>query len=146
QGNEYVPFDVKGLVGTKKGGNWNNLPSEDWVVLSKAEWPKLLPPREVRLNAAWEPHKEVAGKVLQHFYPPTENTDPAKNRIDEQLLHARVVSMEQGVARARLDGKLRMKHPFYHKDDHNYVEAGLVGYLEFDVEKQGVRSLHLITV
>jgi hypothetical protein len=143
--NDYVPHDVKDLLGTKKAHNWGNLPSEGWVVLSKSQWTKLLPGGEVRANTAWEPDKEVMASVLKHFYPPTENTDLAKNRIDEQPLQARIESIEKGVARARLEGRLKMKHPFYHKDDGNFVDAGLVGYLEFDVGKQGIRSLRLVT-
>ncbi len=145
QGGEYQPFDVKELLGTRKGVGWASLPSEGWVVLGKTEWPKLLPPGDVRPNTAWEPDKEVAGKALKHLYPPTENTDLEKNRIDDQVLRARVESIQEGVARARLEGRLKMKHPFYHKDDNNFVEASLVGYLEFDVGKQGVRSLRLVT-
>ena len=145
RGNDFVPHDVKQLLGTKKAHNWANLPSEGWVVLSRSEWTRLLSPGEVRLNASWEPDKEVVAKVLKHFYPPTEDTDLAKNRIDEQPLQARVEAIENGVARARVEGRLKMKHPFYHKDDNNFVEAGLVGYLEFDVGKQAIRSLRLVT-
>jgi hypothetical protein len=145
RGDECVPFDVKKVLGTKKAGNWGNLPSEDWLVLSKAEWTKLLPSGDVRPDASWELDKEVMAKVLTHFFPPTENTDLAKNRIDKQSLQARVESIERGVVRARLVGQLRMKHPFYHKNDNNFVEAGLVGYLEFDVGQRGIRSLQLVT-
>src|SRR5262245_1688362 len=81
RGDEYVPHDVKELLGTKKAHNWGNLPSEGWVILSKAQWTKLLPPGDVRPNASWGPDKEVAATLLKHFYPPTENTDLAKNRI-----------------------------------------------------------------
>ncbi len=38
-----------------------------------------------------------------------------------------------------------MKHPFYHKDDNNFAQAALVGYLEFTVGKPGIRSLRLVT-
>jgi hypothetical protein len=145
RGDEYVPHDVKKVLGTRRAGNWANLPSEGWIVLNKSQWTKLLPPGAVRLNTSWEPDKAVVANVLKHFYPPTEDTDLAKNRIDQQPLQARVESIEKGVARARLEGRLRMKHPFYHKDDNNFVEASLVGYLEFDVGKQGVRSLRLVT-
>jgi hypothetical protein len=145
RGNDCVPYDAKKVLGTKKAGNWANLPSEDWVVLSKPQWTSLLPPGDVRTDTSWEPDKEVVAKVLTHFYPPTENTDLAKNRIDKQSLRARVESIETGVVRARLEGQLRMKHPFYHKDDNNFVETRLVGYLEFDAGKQGVRLLHLAT-
>jgi hypothetical protein len=145
RGDEYVPYDVKEVLGTKKASNWANLPSESWVVLSKSQWTKLLPPDDVRVNTSWEPNKEAAAKVLKHFYPPTEDTDLTKNRIDEQPLQARVESIEKGIARARLEGRLKMKHPFYHKDDNSFVEANLIGYLEFDVDTQGVRSLRLVT-
>jgi hypothetical protein len=145
RGDKYVPHDVKEVLGTRKAHNWANLPSESWVVLSKAQWTKLLPRGDVRLNTSWEPDKGVAANVLKHFYPPTEDTDLAKNRIDEQSLQARVEAIEKGTARARLEGRLKMKHPFYHKDDNNFVEASLIGYLEFDVGKQGIRSLRLVT-
>lgn len=144
KGDELVPHDVKEL-GTKKAIGWAALPSDNWVVLGKSEWAKLLPPGDVRLTTSWELPREVAGKVLTHFYPPTENTDLAKNRIDEQVLQARVEAIDKGVARARLEGRLKMKHPFYHNDDNNFVEAGLLGYLEFDVGKQGLPSLRLVT-
>jgi hypothetical protein len=145
RGDDYVPHNVKELLGTKKAHNWANLPSEGWVVLSRSEWTKLLPTGDVRMNDSWEPDKKVVTKVLNQFYPPTENTDLATNRIDEQPLQARVEAIENGVARARLEGRLKMKHPFYHKDDNNFVEAGLLGYLEFDVGKRGIRSLRLVT-
>lgn len=145
RGNEYVPHDVKEVLGTKKAGNWGNLPSENWVVLTKAQWTKLLPSGEVRPDSTWELDKEEAAAVLNHFYPPTENTDVAKNRIDKQILHARVESIEKGTVLARLEGRLLMKHPFYHKDDNNVVEADLIGYLEFDANKQAIRSLRLVT-
>lgn len=145
RGDEYIPHDVKEVLGTKKAGNWGNLPSENWVVLTRAQWTKLLPSGEVRPDSTWELDKEVAAAVLNHFYPPTENTDVAKNRIDKQTLHARVESIEKGRVRARLEGRLLMKHPFYHKDDNNVVEADLIGYLEFDANKQAIRSLRLVT-
>lgn len=145
RGDDYVPHDVKELLGTKKAVNWGSLPSEGWVILSKADWAKLLPGGEVRPGKSWELPAEVTAKVLTHFYPPTENTDLKKNRIDEQTLQGRVESIERGIARARLEGRFKMKHPFYHKDDNNFAQASLVGYLEFTVDKPAIRSLRLIT-
>ena len=143
--DELVPHDATSVLGTKRGGNWGNLPSEGWVVLDKAESLKLLPQGNVAAGSEWNPDSAVIAKLLNHFYPPTENTNLKKNRIDEQSLKARVESVENGVARARLEGKLRMKHPFDHKDDENVVEANLIGYLEFAADKSSVRSFRLVT-
>ena len=53
--------------------------------------------------------------------------------------------IQEGVVRARLDGKLKMKHPFYHRDDDNFVEASVVGLLEFEPGTKKIRSLQLAT-
>ena len=89
--------------------------------------------------------RTLAARVLNYFYPPTENNDVAKNRIEEQTLRATIVSVIRGEAVARLDGALRMKHPFYHKDDDKFAQARIVGYLVFDTSKRTVRSLQLVT-
>ncbi len=142
---EFVPHDATSVLGTKKGGNWGNLPSEGWVVLTRDEWSGLLPPGKLSLNSTWEPNAVVMARLLNHFYPPTENTDLKKNRIDEQPLRATVESIEDGIARACLEGKLRMKHPFYHRDDGSFVEADLVGYIEFKADRSAILSLRLVT-
>ncbi len=144
-GTDYVRVDAKSVLGSQKGGNWGNLPSEDWIVLSAAEWIKLLPPGDVRSDTSWDLDNEVAAKFLCRFFPPTENTDFEKNRIDAQSLAARVESIRGGVVRARIEGQMKMKHPFYHKDDTNFVEATLVGYVDFDQSKARIRSLRLVT-
>jgi hypothetical protein len=145
RGDALVRPDNTAVLGTRKGGNWGDLPSEGWVVLDRPDWIKLLPVGEVRAGTAWDLDLKVTAKLLTHFYPPTENTDNDKNRIDEQSLRARVESVDAGVARARIEGKLKMKHPFYHKDDKNFVEATLVGYLEFEIAKPNIRTLRLVT-
>jgi hypothetical protein len=145
KGDACVPYDVKAVLGTKKGRNWANLPSQDWVVLSRPEWMSLLPRGEVRVGSTWKPSEDVTAKLLQHFYPPTENTDLKKNRVEKLVIQARVESIERGIARARLDGRMRMKHPFYHRDDDNFVEAGLVGYVRFNTNTREIASLRLVT-
>ena len=87
----------------------------------------------------------MTAKVLTHFYPSTENNNVATNRIDEQSLKATVLSTQDGVVRARLDGHMKMKHPFYHRDDNNFVEATIVGILEFEPGKR-ILTLQLATV
>src|SRR5262249_41223835 len=50
-----------------------------------------------------------------------------------------------GFALARVDGRLVMRHDFYHKSDGNAVETGLLGYLEFEPASGKIRSFRLVT-
>jgi hypothetical protein len=145
KGNDLVRLDTDSVLGSRKGGNWADLPSEDWIVLGRAEWTKLLPAGQVRPGLSWELDKKAASKLLGHVFPPTENTNFEKNRIDEHSLRAQVESIQDGVARARLEGNLRMKHPFYHQDDNNHVDADLIGYLDFEPGEPRIRSFRLVT-
>jgi hypothetical protein len=142
--DDFVP--AKPHLGTEKSGQWNALPSEDWIVMAKNEWRKLLPTGEVKVGASWEPDKDTAAWLLTRFYPTTENNDLSTNRIDQQELKATVLSVKDGIIRARLAGRLKMKHSFYpSRDDDNAVEANLDGYLEFDADGKRVRALKLTT-
>jgi hypothetical protein len=125
------------------GGSWNEFPSENWLVLGRGEWKKLLPAGD---EHSWEIEPKVADRLLVHFYPQTENNDVSTNRLDRHSLRATIVSEREGVARARLEGTLRMKHAFYPgRDDNQFVEATLRGYLDFEPATQGVRCLRLVT-
>ena len=124
-----IPNDARGVLGTRRAGNWGDLPSEVRIELRREEWSKLLPTGRVKEESEWEPEAAIVARILDHFYPPTENTDLRKNRIDRQTLRARVESVREGLVEARLEGRFRMKHPFYHRDDDNFVEAELLGRL-----------------
>jgi len=109
----------------------------------------LLPPRtagRIAPGLSWRVDGAVAGRLWDHFYPPTENNDVSRNRIEEQSLQATIVSVDArtGRATARFDGRLRMKHPFY-KEDEKRVQAVAVGYLVFDPATRRIRSLQLVT-
>ena len=54
-------------------------------------------------------------------------------------------NVKDGVATARLDGRLVMRHDFYHKPDGQVVETGLVAYVEFEPATGAVRSVRLAT-
>jgi hypothetical protein len=125
--------------------SWHAYPSEDWVVLTPADQRKLAPAGEASTGKQWEVGREVAEKILTHFYPQTENNDVRKNRIERVALKATVVSAEGRLARARLDGDLRMRHPFYHKDTPDMVDATVVGYVDFEPQSGRVRQLKLAT-
>jgi hypothetical protein len=141
---EFAP--LKPELGTASSGQWSALPSEDWIELPKPVWLKLLPANRVEVGASWEPDREAATQLLTRFYPTTENNDLSTNRIDKQSLKATVVSVKDGVIRARLEGSLKMKHTFYpRRDDENKVEASVIGYLDFQQDTPKIRSLRLVT-
>jgi hypothetical protein len=142
--DDYVPADPE--LGTARSGSWGALPSEDWIELKKAEWLKLLPAGPVRVDGSWDLDRAVASQLLTRFYPTTENNDLATNRIDEQALKATVVSIKDGIVRARIKGSLKMKHTFYPgREDTNFVQASLTGYLDFEPDRQRIHTLRLIT-
>lgn len=126
-------------------GAWSEFPVENWIVLGQNEWKKLLPAAKVRTGDSWGIDRDVAVKFLKHFYPATENNDTSRNRFERTSLKATVTSVQGGLARVRLGGDLRMHHSFYHKDDGKIVEATVVGFMDFDPEKQTLRSLKLVT-
>jgi hypothetical protein len=68
-----------------------------------------------------------------------------ENQLLEKSLTARVVSVERGIVRARLDGRLRMRHDFYFKPDGNIVDATLLGDLEIDGDTRVIRRFRLVT-
>ena len=74
-----------------------------------------------------------------------QNNDVRKNRFERLDLQATVMDVNVGVARARLDGRVRLKHAFYHKDDDKVAEMELVGYVDFDTGAGTVRGLTLVT-
>jgi hypothetical protein len=143
RGDEYVRLHP--VLGTERSGQWAHLPSEDWVVLDREQWEKMLPAGDVGPGRSWEPDRDVMARLLTHFYPPTENTDVRKNRLDEQEVKATVVSVREGTARARLEGRLKMKHSFYHRATDEFVEATLVGFAEFPLDRSKAPSLRLVT-
>jgi hypothetical protein len=135
--------------GTNPSDNaWHAYPSEDWIVLSASDQEKFLPPAgqaAPEMGATWEVDRAAATKVLTHFYPQTENNDVRKNEIERVALRGTVVSVSGNVARARLDGSLRMIHPFYHKKAEDVVDATVVGYVDFDLAPRQLKNLKLAT-
>ncbi|MBI3722140.1 MAG: hypothetical protein HY248_06260 [Fimbriimonas ginsengisoli] len=126
------------------GGSWGGM-AENWIVLDREEQKRILPASAPAVGASWEIDKEIAAKILTHFYPPTENNDVRKNRFEELSLKASVIAADGGQCRARLDGRMKMRHDFYHKEDGKVVEATVVGYLDFDATQLTVRGLKLVT-
>jgi hypothetical protein len=131
---------ARGLGG---GGSWPGT-AEDWITYSPDEVKKLLPPKAAA-GTTWEPDAELATRLLTHVYPVTENNNVAKNEIKEQSLRLTVLSVKDGVARARIDARLVMRHDFYHKPDGNTVQANLVGYVDWNPTNGSVKAFNLVT-
>jgi hypothetical protein len=140
-GSLVLHLAARGLGG---GGSWDGT-AENWVVYTPEEARKLLPQGEVRVGTTWEPTTTLVTRLLVHVYPVTENNDLKKNEIREQALRGKVLAVKDGVAVARLDGRLVMRHDFYHKPDGKVVETGLLGYVEFSLTAGAVKSLRLVT-
>lgn len=126
------------------GGSWDGI-SENWIVYTPDEIEGWLPEQPLRPGDTWMPAPRLVERTLLHVYPVTENNDVTKNRIEAQSLTATVLSVKDGIVRARLDGSLRMEHWFYHKDDGKMVEASLLGFIEFDTKRPQIRTLRLVT-
>jgi hypothetical protein len=135
---------------------WGRIPAEDWITLRADQWKKLLAPTGAKAGDQWAIDKDVATYLLKYFYPPTANTDLNRNSLEEMQFQASVVSVRDGVARVRMDGKMKMKHPYFTtgagpssevqaRDADYYVRANLVGYLDTDLKGQRIRSVRLVT-
>ncbi len=134
--------------------SWGEFPSENWIILNEDEWKAWLPPAPKAGTTYAIPAKEAA-KVLTCFFPQTEICNfskaldpdgPYKHRIEKSSLEAKVLGTEGQVLRIRLDGSLKLKHTFYpDRDDTNYAESTLVGYLDVDPQTNRLLRLRLAT-
>jgi hypothetical protein len=143
KGDELVPTKAK--LGETRSAGWGSYPSEDWIVFTKEESAKLLPRGSVETGTTWQVSPDLATRFLAHFYPTTENNNVQKDKIHKQELTGKVVSVQNGVARAKLTGHLIMDHWFYHKADGNQVDTSLTGYLDFDPANSRIQRLRLVT-
>jgi RNA polymerase sigma factor (sigma-70 family) len=143
QGEEYVLPKVQ--LGRSINYFSRGCPAENWLVWPRAQWTNLLP-GAVKMGDSWELDAATIAPLFRVTYPPTEDNDVQRNRIDQASLRATVVALSSGLARARLDGSLRMKHRFDpEKDDNKFVEAQLTGYVDFDVNRPAIRALELVS-
>jgi hypothetical protein len=134
------------LTARGHGNSWDGFPSENWIVLGPEERAGLLPRGKVTAGKQWQIRDDVATAILTHFYPQTENNDVTTHRFEQKRLSGCVVAAENGVARARIEGELRMSHRFYPgKEDKNVVTATVIGSLEFEPARAIVRRFLLVT-
>ncbi len=144
RGSELVP------VATRPGGDdalsWRTFPAESWIVLDRPAWSHFLPPGEPHVGTHWTVDRDVSRQLFRHFYPQTENNDLEKNRIDRGELRATVVASRVDLLRVRIEGELRMKHRFTPaRDDDRFVDATVLGFLDYEPRRERIRSLRLFT-
>jgi hypothetical protein len=129
-----------------RGPGWARMPAEDWIVLEKEECDKLLGAGRLEAGRSWKVDDGVAVKLLKHFYPPCLNFYLDDGRLDQRDLSAKVVSVANGEALVRLDGRLKMRRNFtFAKEDNLFAEADVVGYLKVDPARRQVRSVQIVT-
>jgi hypothetical protein len=135
---------------------WGRIPAEDWIALRADQWKKLLAPADAQVGEQWPIDNDVATYLLKNFYPPTANTDLNRNVLEEVQFQGTVVSVQDGVARVRIDGKMIMKHPYFttgrgpsndvqEKDADYVVRANLIGYIDTDLKGHRIQSVRIVT-
>jgi hypothetical protein len=136
-------------------GSWAEFPAENYIVLKPAAWGKLLPAGEAQAGATYDIDRTVAAQVLTYFFPQTEMCDvgqmlkedgPYKHRIEQVTLKGRVIALEHGTLRVRLEGSVKLRHKFYpNHEDNNHADAQVIGFLEGDAGKKKPPKLRLVT-
>lgn len=126
---------------------WREFPAENWIVLDQSESNALLPPGAANLNSSWEVPPEVANKLLSWFYPQTEDTSRTnRSKIIREALRMTVVTLDRGMARARIEASVRLVHSFYPgRDTGETVEAKLLGFMDFSPGERRIQRLRLVT-
>jgi hypothetical protein len=126
--------------------HWCEFPAEEWLVLPRPRWTKLLPGDNLAPGQSYPIDPELTEYLLRSFYPQTENYDPARSRIDRAELRGRVLNRDGDTLRIQLDGSLTMKRTFYpNREDDNLAEAVLTGFIDYDLKQRRIARLRLVT-
>lgn len=133
---------ARNLPITEGGTSWGALPGEDWIVYSRGEWTKFLPAPSAAPGATWEIDRDLAIKLLCHFYPAVEEYGFVKKGEYEQA-SIKVTLVSKG--RVRLDATLRMKECFYSDKVWIAVDATAVGLVDFDPAKRTIKRFVMAT-
>jgi hypothetical protein len=133
------PADAVALHLISRGddrGSWGEFPAENWIVLAREDWLRLLPPGDVATGQTWELDRGVSARILTYFYPQTENNHPSLDRIEQSLLTAKALTVKDGAVTARVDGFVKMHHAFYPgRKDVQPIVADVVGVLTFSPDR-----------
>jgi hypothetical protein len=129
--------------------SWDRLPSENWIVLNHTEWGALLPPEPtVARRSSWTVSRRVSDILLAWFYPQIEEASQVpRGRIDNSDLRMVVTTIQNGVARARIEGWVKIRIPPVHKGkgEDTFASAPLIGFMDFGPSEDRIQRLGLIT-
>jgi len=129
------------------GGSWHEFPSENWIVLSKPESQQLLPAAGAARGASWPVPKPLAVKLVEWFYPQNEEkTGVNRSRVEIADLRMTLVTLENGLARARIEGQVKLMHSFYPGgNSQDFAISELSGYMDFNAAERRIQRLRLVT-
>jgi hypothetical protein len=103
-------------------------------------------PADARAGHSWDLSDDLAPKFFENFYPPSTNNDPAKTQLVEKSLKATLMAAQDGKARVRLEGQVKIKHPFLlFQDDDYHVEAQVFGYVDYDVARRRIHAVKVVS-
>jgi len=137
------------LVARKLDANktWNEFPSENWIVLTRQEWDQIMPPPDVAVKGTWQIPQPVAVKLAEWIYPQTEETRRTnRSRVEAADFRLTLVTRTESLARARIDGKVRLLHSFYpgHPAE-DFATSELTGFADFDIANRQVQRFRMVT-
>lgn len=128
-GDLAVHATIRYLGRTGSSYAYHAFPAEEWVVVDGAA---LTRPGEV--------DPAVALRLFERLYPVTGNfKGPSVNTVED----ARLVATAHSPRWVRLDGHLRMSHPFMPGKDERPLELDLLGFVERDPETGRVLSVRM---
>jgi len=127
-------------------GSWAEFPSENWIVLSRDEWDRILPPQGAALKSTWQIPAPIAVKLAEWLYPQAEDaTRKNRSRVDMADFRLTLVTLEGPLARARIEGRTNVFHSFpTFKISQDYATAELIGYADFDLAAHQVQRFRMV--
>jgi hypothetical protein len=124
------------------GDGWGALPGEDWIVYSQKEWTKFLPAAGAAVGSTWDVDRDVALKLLSHFYPAVEEYGfIKKGEYETASIKATLMAKD----RVRLDASVKMKECFYSDKVWISVNATAVGVVDVDPAKRTIKRFVMAT-
>jgi len=132
---------------TARGFIPGEFPAESWIVYRASELPQLIGQQKLSVGSEWKMPSELTRRLLIHVYPQEISSGHAEfNQIIEQRITSRIIAVERGIARARLDGRLVMdRRHGAPPTSGSRIEAALIGYMDLDLQKRLVLAFKFAT-